>query len=395
MKKCLKFFLFICILFFCCPYIFAISISSDYIDVDIALAPAQFAMQSDWINADSYITFVGDTELKYETLNPSEEITSQQSFFPVFDYIPNTDNTLIDSSSLSDIMSVKSESNVELQIKYNDSFNLPVSSGYPKLYYRPQNSTNTYTEVSLTSTGGNIYSASLALDYGAFEYYVTATNEQYPGIYSTENNKKIFVVTERPHSFTNLNTNLQDDNATANASVNFRWSAEKGVPSDILKYTLYLGTSESSMQRYDLNTQSSYTMQNLSSRTRYYWKVEVENQYGAKLLYPIVYNFVTLGEIKRAYNAPNPFNPQKGQETRIFFEMTEEGRADIDIYSEYGDKIFHVTCNNLTAGNNEYSYKGKDDFGSNLYNGTYLCIINKKYSSGHTSTEKCRLLIIK
>lgn len=393
MRKCLNFFLFL--LLFFCSNVYAIHISQTDVEADIYLAPASFSMQSDWINSDSYVDFVGETELKYETTIPSEEVTAEKSFFSLFDYIPNTHNTLIDSNSLKNIISIKSEGNTEIKVKYFDQYGLPVTSGYPKLYYRKQNSAEAYTEVDLISAGGNIHSANLAVDYGAYEYYVVADNENFPGIYSTENNKKSFVVTERPHTFKNLNINLQDDNATSNASVDFKWSTQKGVPTDILTYTLYLGTSESSMEQTAGLSQSNYTVKNLSPRTRYYWKVEVENQYGAKLLSPMVYSFVTLGEIKKAYNAPNPFNPQKGQKTRIFFEMEEEGRADINIYSEYGDKIFNILCNNLSAGNNEYSYNGKDDYGNTLYNGTYLCVIKKKYSSGRTSTERCRLLIIK
>ncbi len=393
MRKCLNFFLFLSL--FLCSNVFATHISESDIEADIYLAPAQFSMQSNWINADSYIDFVGEIELKYDTSAASEEVSAEKSFFYLFDYTPDTYNTLIDSDSLQNVISIKSEGNTEIKVKYVDQYGLPVTSGYPKLYYKKQNSTDTYTEIELNSVGSDFYSANLAVDYGAYEYYVVADNDNFPGIYSTENNKKIFVVTERPHTFKNLNINLQDDNASSNASVDFKWSAEKGVSDDVLKYTLYLGPSESSMEQIADITQANYTVRNLSPRTRYYWKVETENQYGAKLLSPAVYSFITLGEIKKAYNAPNPFNPQKGQNTRIFFEMEESGKADIDIYSEYGDKIFHVLCDNLSAGNNEYSYNGKDDYGSILYNGTYLCVVKKKYSSGRTSTERCRLLIIK
>ncbi len=391
MRKCLKIFLFL--LLFLCSNAFATHISESNIESDIYLTSAQFSMQSDWINADAYIDFVGEIEAEYES--SSENISAGQSFGSLFDYIPDTHNTLIDSNSLQNVISIKSEGNTEIKVKYSDLYGCPITSGYPKLYYRKQNSNDDYTEIDLNPVGDNFHSANFAVDYGAYEYYIEADNDNFPGIYSTKNNKKIFVITERPHTFTNLNNNLQDNNASSNSSVNFNWSAEKGVPTDVLTYTLYLGTSESSMQYVADIPQSSYTVTNLSPRTRYYWKVEVENQYGAKLLSPAVYSFVTLGEIKKAYNAPNPFNPQKGQNTRIFFEMDESGRADIDIYSEYGDKIFHILCNNLLSGNNEYSYNGKDDYGNVLYNGTYLCVIKKKYSSGRTSTERCRLLIIK
>ena len=233
----------------------------------------------------------------------------------------------------------------------------------------------------------------LPLEYGNYEYYVVADNENYPDEYISPT--KLIIVSERPHSFKNLNLSLQDGKGNSNTNLNFRWTVAKGVESDILKYTLFLGTDENSMQQYDLATEDFYTAGNLSPRTRYYWRVEVENQYGIKMLNPITFDFVTLGEIKKVYNAPNPFNPQKGQTTRIFFEMSKEGKAELDIYSEYGDKIYHTVKANLSQGNNEIVYDGKDDYGNILYNGTYLCVIKKKYSDGGSKTERCRLLIIK
>ena len=372
-----------------CSNIYANSMSIDEKEVEIEQKVAEFSQQNDWINVDSYIDYVGITELKYN----DQEISLTQSYFDIFDYIPNTDNTLIITDSLKDIIVIKSESDIGIQVEYNDRYGNEISNGYPKLYYRKHNSSESWDETNFISSDNNKFNFDLSLDYGSYDYYVTADNDNYPDEYISP--AKTFVVTERPHSFVNLNPNLQDGRGNPNTNLNFSWNVTKGVDTDILKYTLFLGTSENSMQQYDLATQNSYTAQNLSPRTRYYWRVDVENQYGAKLLNPITFNFVTLGEIKRVYNAPNPFNPQKGQKTRIFFEMQQDGTAEIDIYSEYGDKIYHVSIDNLSKGNNEYVYDGKDDYGNTLYNGTYLCVVNKKYSDGGNKTERCRLLIIK
>ena len=51
--------------------------------------------------------------------------------------------------------------------------------------------------------------ADLSLDYGSYDYYVVADNNNYPNEYISP--IKTFVVTERPHSFINLNPNLQDE----------------------------------------------------------------------------------------------------------------------------------------------------------------------------------------
>jgi hypothetical protein len=370
--------------------------SIDETELKIEQKVAIFSQQADWITVDSYIDYVGVTqgyqevsELTYNDNN--NNITLSQSFFSIFDYIPNTEITLIASKSLKDIISIKSESNVNIKATYTGIYNIPISNNYPKICYIKQNSSESWKQANLVSVGNNDYAINLSLDYGTYKYYIVADNENYPNEYISPT--KTFVVTERPHSFVNLNPNLQDGIGNSNTVLNFSWNATKGVEGDILKYTLFLGTSEDSMQRYNLEKQNSYIAYNLSPRTRYYWKVEVENQYGAKLLNPKTFNFVTLGEIKKMYNAPNPFNPLK-EKTRIFFEMYEDGNIDLDVYSEYGDKIYHTSRNNLSKGNNEIVYDGKDDYGNTLYNGTYLCIVKKKYS-GTTKTERCRLLVIK
>ena len=373
--------------------VYAGSMSVDEKEVQIEQKVAEFSQQNAWLNVDSYIDYVGLSELKYETTNPQEEKQSEQSFFTLLDYIPNTDNVLISDDSIKDIIIIKSENDVFLQIKYNDKYGNEISEGYPKLYYRKQSSSDSWTEKLFNLSGNNLFDMELPLEYGNYEYYVVADNENYPDEYISPT--KLIIVSERPHSFKNLNLSLQDGKGNSNTNLNFRWTVAKGVESDILKYTLFLGTDENSMQQYDLATEDFYTAENLSPRTRYYWRVEVENQYGIKLLNPVTFDFVTLGEIKKTYNAPNPFNPQEGQTTRIFFEMSKEGRAELDIYSEYGDKIYHTVKDNLPQGNNEIVYSGKDDYGNILYNGTYLCVLKKKYSDGGSKVERCRLLIIK
>ncbi|MBO7612067.1 MAG: hypothetical protein J6T23_07655 [Elusimicrobia bacterium] len=373
--------------------VYAGSMSVDEKEVEIEQKVAQFAQQNGWLNVDSYIDYVGLSELKYEPTDPQEQKQSEQSFFALLDYEPNTDNVLISRDTLKDIISIKSENEVTVQVKYDDKYGNEIYDGYPKLYHRKQGSSDSWTEVDSISFGNNLFNTELSLDYGVYEYYVVADNENYPNEYISP--IKLIIVTERPHSFENLNDSLQDGKGNPNTNLNFRWRVSKGVDSDILKYTLFLGTDENSMQQYDLATDDFYTAENLSPRTRYYWKVEVENQYGVKMLNPVTFDFVTLGEIRKAYLAPNPFNPQKGQTTRIFFEMSKEGKAELDIYSEYGDKIYHTIKDNLAQGNNEIVYDGKDDNGNTLYNGTYLCVVKKKYSDGGNKTERCRLLIIK
>ena len=353
---------------------------------------SEFSQKSQWINLDSSIDYVSPQVMQYSGSLPEDLITLESNYFSEFDYIPNTENQLIPSEDIKDLIFIKSENDVKIQVSYRDIYNNDISNNYPKMYYRKNFSSDPWTEVLFNNINTKTFDTTITLDYGIYEYFVIADNECYPDIYTSS--IKTFVVTERPHSFINLNTNLQGDKANQNVNIEFNWIATKGVDGDILKYIFYIGTTNDSMYSYNLSTENRYTSSALLPRTRYYWKVEVENQYGAKLLNPEVFTFVTLGEIARVYNAPNPFNPQNGEKTRIFFEMPEDGSVQMDIYSEYGDKIYHLSLDNLSKGSNEILYDGKDDYGNTLYNGTYLCIIKKKFS-GQTRTERCRLLIIK
>ena len=135
--------------------IYANVLSIDEKELQTDQKVAEFSQQKDWINVDSYIDFVGITELKYN----EEEITLTQSYFDIFDYIPNTDNTLIATDSLKDIVSIKSESDVNIQVKYNDKYGNEILNGYPKLYFRKQNSSDSWIQASCTLISNNIFSS--------------------------------------------------------------------------------------------------------------------------------------------------------------------------------------------------------------------------------------------
>lgn len=354
--------------------------------------PGSFSQQNAWLNLDSNIGCFCPDRIVYEDPVSNEvEVSAESSYFELFNYNPNTNNKLLMLDNDNKII-VKSEAQILLQTQYSDSYGNDISNDYPKIYYRRKNTGNSFIELKMDNMTANMFSKILDIDYGEYEYYCTATNDNYPGVYQSL--IQTFIVTERPHTFLNLNPNTQNDNANSNTTVSFSWTATKGVDTDTLSYIFCIGTNADELAETNLNISNAYVINTLQARTRYYWKVKVTNQYGVELLSPEIFSFITLGEIQRIYNAPNPFNPQKGENTRIFFEMPDNGSAQLDIYSEYGDKIKTISLNNLLQGSNEFVYDGKDGNGRELYNGTYLCILKKKYS-GQTKTEKCRLLIIK
>ena len=354
-----------------------------------------FAQKALWYNLDSNIDFISNSKQTYVDGSSQTVLELETTYMTEFDYEPDTETVLLEYSK-QDIISIKSEGNIVMHVKYNDAYNNEVSAGYPKIYYRKINSGEPFQEESLSDGGNNNFYADLNLDYGQYEYYFTAKNAHYPNEYVSQTQK--ITITERPKNFTVIspeNVEFDDEKkAILDTNIVFKWNVQPGADGDTLTNTFYYGTNKNNMQQVDLAEQTEYEIAKLNPRTRYYWKVSVQNQYGATLKDEQIYTFITGGNIKKAYNAPNPFNPQKGEKTDIVFYMTNPGNVEVNIYSEYGDKVRSFSVNNLVGGNNNVSYDGKDDKGNTLYNGTYLCIIKKKYN-GTTETEKCRLLIIK
>ena len=354
-----------------------------------------FSQQKLWYNLDSNIDFISNSVQTYTNESSQTVLELETTYMTEFDYEPDTKTVLLEQEEKDKIL-IKSEENISVQVKYIDAYNNEVSAGYPKIYYKKENSQDTFTEQQLISKGNNIFYVNLNLDYGVYDYYFTAKNEHYSGEFTTKTQK--LIVTERPKNFTVIspkNVEVDDEKqAILDTNVIFKWSVSPGVDGDTLTNTLYYGTNKNDMQQINLAEAAEYEIPKLNPRTRYYWKVSVQNQHGALLADEQIYTFITGGNIKKVYNAPNPFNPQKGEKTDILFYMSDSGRAEINIYSEYGDKIKNFSVNNLASGNNYVTYDGRDDKGNILYNGTYLCIIKKKYA-GRTETEKCRLLIIK
>jgi hypothetical protein len=136
-----------------------------------------------------------------------------------------------------------------------------------------------------------------------------------------------------------------------------------------------------------------FELDRLDYNQRYYWYVIATDQYGVSTQSP-TYDFSTIGEIKKAYNYPNPFNPARNETTNIVFEMQEDGFAEVKVFSEYGNLCWQKTFYDQPKGIDQASYDGRDESGNMMYNGTYPCIIKKKYSNGE-QTDHCRLLIIK
>ncbi len=84
-------------------------------------------------------------------------------------------------------------------------------------------------------------------------------------------------------------------------------------------------------------------------------------------------------------NYPNPFNP----ETQIRFSVSDGRPALLTIFNSLGQKVRTLISNNMTAGNYEVTWDGKNDQGINLPSGIYFY---KLQAGSHLKVNKMLLL---
>ncbi|NOY57882.1 MAG: T9SS type A sorting domain-containing protein, partial [Calditrichaeota bacterium] len=67
-------------------------------------------------------------------------------------------------------------------------------------------------------------------------------------------------------------------------------------------------------------------------------------------------------------NYPNPFNP----ETQIAFHLAHPSAVALDVYSISGQFVRRLVAQKLSAGQYEFTWNGKNEFGQNAASGIYL-----------------------
>jgi len=67
-------------------------------------------------------------------------------------------------------------------------------------------------------------------------------------------------------------------------------------------------------------------------------------------------------------NSPNPFNPQ----TEIRFDLAQEGRAQLSIYTADGRRVRTLVKGALPAGRHAVAWDGRDERGNSVASGVYL-----------------------
>ncbi|MDR1195338.1 MAG: hypothetical protein LBL00_02560 [Endomicrobium sp.] len=366
------------------------------IEVYQSLNQASLRMQKQWLCADTVVMPIGGIVASGGTNDEYTEV--EPFFFQEFDYVPDTKVDILERVHPQNIYSLESE-DVVFQVKYGDKYENVPTADYPKLVLTyPDNSTQTYT---MTAGPDGIFSyTAVNLPRGGYKYEYIATNDNYiynGGFYNLSGE---WYITSRPRDFNLISP--AEGITVMPEEVQFQWEVFTDEPDDILKYEFYIGmdNDKNKLKKVEngpgSNTSSYIYQTGLSPVKQYYWYMRIINKYGADLETKL-FSFKTGGQVEKFYNAPNPFNPARGQQTTFVFSMPQSGTANLIIYSEYGDKVWESHTYNFsgdTMSSREIIYDGRDNSGRMLYNGTYIAVLTKKYS-GKTKVEKCRILIIK
>jgi len=351
-----------------------------------------FFISYKWLNLDSLISYCGSERLSYS--DAVENYSLENNYFAEFEYIPDTAIDILKLVHSSNTFSLVTSSAV-FQVRYADIYENPPSSGYPVLVLTfPDASTQSF--ILENSGSGGIFQKALTLPMGIYQYSYYATNDEYErNAYELSG---IWIVTSLPYDFIRIAP--IDFAEVIPDNVLFSWSVKTDETDDRLAYKLFLGRSADKPQLNlvspapQVNATNYIMPVSLDHKARYFWYMTITNKYGAQLETSL-FEFITGGNVTKFYNAPNPFNPARGDKTKFVFFMPETGTAQITVYSEYGAKIWQSQTLNINGQTSaEIEYNGKDSLGKLLYNGSYLAVLTKKYG-GNVKTERCRILIIK
>jgi hypothetical protein len=84
-------------------------------------------------------------------------------------------------------------------------------------------------------------------------------------------------------------------------------------------------------------------------------------------------------------NYPNPFNPS----TKICYTLKNPGPAELSVYNIKGQKVATLVNTEMTAGNHEVVWNGKDENGVGVSSGIYFY----RLESGSVSLTKKMILM--
>jgi hypothetical protein len=292
------------------------------------------------------------------------------------------------------------------RIIYTDKDNEPPLNGYPKLHLLlNDNKFATYTmeKESGSPETGEVYKYSLKISTpGVYKYYfecyeINGTTSAAPAgnlSFTVYEKKYITVVSPIAGVYEISAKELQNFTLT--------WSSlGKIKPEDVMTYTVYLSSTETSIitspeNKIYVGRESSVKVANLEYGKRYWWKVVASDEFG-NIYESALFSFMLSPPVQKAYNFPNPFIA--GTKTNIVFNMRSEGNVKLQIFSPFHRLLHEETYINLPQGVNILFWDGNINKDGNyqyqVQSGLYLCRILKEYHTGEKESEIVKIVLIR
>ena len=123
----------------------------------------------------------------------------------------------------------------------------------------------------------------------------------------------------------------------------------------------------------DVENRYEYFDRTVESGKVYQYKLADVGFNGAMQFHgPIKVMVSTVSQFTLAQNYPNPFNPT----TIIPFQIDKAGFVNLTVYDLKGRKVKTLLASHLAQGYHEVQWDGKDESGSQMPSGVYMCILN-------------------
>lgn len=146
---------------------------------------------------------------------------------------------------------------------------------------------------------------------------------------------------------------------------------------------------------------NSVQLHSLQPATTYYWRIYVQNQYGASYFQDTAFYFMTTvtsdvslngsevpASFKLNQNYPNPFNPT----TKISFEVLHSSFVTLTVFNVFGREVASIINKPMTPGSYAHEWNASD-IASGVY---YYRFTVRPINGGQTSfTQVKKMLLIK
>lgn len=179
----------------------------------------------------------------------------------------------------------------------------------------------------------------------------------------------------------------------------FSWPASQSSVG-ILDYFLEIGTTLGGSDFFSGNVGNvlTYSASGLASGRTYYARVRARSNAGVNSDFSQASDGVTVyrpsqeSHLSTPINWPNPFDPAQGA-TQIGFFLEEPATVTLKLYTLQGGAVHEVSREVSSAGNQVWTWNGRNDGGRVVAPGGYIAMIQMRYA-GRTVVRKLKIAVV-